>query len=717
MPPSPPPPLGKYRLLRLLATGGMAEVYLARQAGAAGFQKQVCLKRILPHLARDKHFVEMFLNEARVASQLDHPNIVSIFDLGESNGNYFIAMEFIDGPSLRAVALRAAELNELLPVAEVLRIVSQAAGGLHYAHELPGADGRPLGLVHRDVSPDNLLVHRNGTVKIVDFGIAKAAGSTSNTSTGTLKGKVAYMAPEQLRGEAVDRRADVFSLGVVLYELLAGHRPWEAPTEVALIARMLGDEPQPLTEIREDATPSLWSVVERALAKDPGQRHQTCQELQADLEQSLIARGQSATSSRLADFVRAYSPPPALMQEGPAAEAELRALQEQAFGVVSSPSMPAVPSRRAGLLRADFSGETRMAPPSVARNRRPRRTQGRSGLGGAVAFVVLLAAAGGLGWAAWQQKLPAPAQVLAALRARVAELRPAAPPPAVAPQPVESASASPAQPAPPPEVAPPAAAQQGTAQQAAQPAPGANPVPTPLAAETQRAPPALDAGSAPQPAVAGIAPTPEPPPAGIAPAPEPPAAGAALAPDASAVAAAGFAATQAPPDAGSSTPKALPAAASPEAGSVAATQAPESPPAGAARPSAEPAAHATATADRPAPPRKPRRSREVDRLAALAQVSPSRKRGAPAEAAAPPLPAAQAPAISAKGELVLFVRPWAKVEVDGRPVGETPLADALELAAGDHQVRLINSELGKDVTRTVHIRASQRAVLKEILDD
>jgi serine/threonine-protein kinase len=691
MPPSPPPPLGKYRLLRLLATGGMAEVYLARQAGAAGFQKQVCLKRILPHLARDKHFVEMFLNEARVASQLDHPNIVSIFDLGESNGNYFIAMEFIDGPSLRAVALRAAELNELLPVAEVLRIVSQAAGGLHYAHELPGADGRPLGLVHRDVSPDNLLVHRNGTVKIVDFGIAKAAGSTSNTSTGTLKGKVAYMAPEQLRGEAVDRRADVFSLGVVLYELLAGHRPWEAPTEVALIARMLGDEPQPLTEIREDATPSLWSVVERALAKDPGQRHQTCQELQADLEQSLIARGQSATSSRLADFVRAYSPPPALMQEGPAAEAELRALQEQAFGVVSSPSIPAVPSRRAGLLQADFSGETRMAPSSAAR-RRPRRAQGRSGLGGAVAFVVLLAAAGGLGWAAWQQKLPPPAQVLAALRARVAGLRPAAAPSAVAPQPVESASASPAQPAPPPEVTPPAAAQQGAAQQAAQPVPGSDPVPAPLA-ETQPASPVLDAGPAPQPALAGIAPAPGSAPADIAPAPEPPTA-AAPAPEASAAADAGSAAAQAPPDGGAFAPKAPLAAAAPEAGSGA----------------------ATATADKPPPPRKRRRAREVDRLSALAQVTPSRKREAP-EAAGPPLPAAQAPAISAKGELVLFVRPWAKVEVDGKPVGETPLADALELSAGDHQVRLINPELGKDVTRTVHIRASQRAVLKEILDD
>jgi serine/threonine-protein kinase len=720
-----PPPLGKYRLLKLLATGGMAEVYLARQAGAAGFQKQVCLKRILPHLARDRQFVEMFLNEARVASQLDHPNIVSIFDLGESNGNYFIAMEFIDGPSLRAVALRAAELNELLPVAEVVRIVSQAAGGLHYAHELPGPDGQPLGLVHRDVSPDNLLVHRNGTVKIVDFGIAKAAGSTGNTGTGALKGKVAYMAPEQLRGEPVGRRADVFSLGVVLYELLAGHRPWDAPTEVALIARILNEEPQPLTEVREDALPALWSIVERALAKDPGQRHQTCQQLQADLEQYLVSLGQSATSSRLADFVRAYSPPPALMQEGPAAEAERRALQEQAFGAVSSPPVPGVPSRRAGLLQADFAGETRMAPPSAARNRRPRRTQQRSGLGGAVVFAVLMAAAAGLGWAAWQQKLPAPAQLLAALRARVAELRPAAAPPAATAQPVEPAS--PAQPGPPPEVAPATAVQQ-----VGQPVPGTTPVPTPLAAGTQPVSPAADAGSPPEPLAAGAAPAPQTPAAAAAPAPQTPAAAAAPAPQtvaagatpAPGASAAASAAPQPQSDAGSPAPKALPAEASPAAGSVAAAQAPESPPAGAARPSAEPVAHAAATADKADPPRKkPRRSREVDRLAALAQVVPSRRREAPAEAAATPRPpdsapaVVQIPAISAKGELVLFVRPWAKVEVDGRPIGETPLADALELAAGDHQVRLINAELGKDVTRTVHIRASQRAVLKEILDD
>src|SRR5437667_3633875 len=158
-------PIGKYKLMRLIASGGMAEVYLARQAGAAGFEKLVCLKRILPHLARDKSFVDMFLNEARLAARLDHPNIVSIFDLGEANGNYFIAMEFIDGPSLRAIHKLSVERGEFLPIPEICKIVSMAAGGLQYAHDLTDPDGHPLGLVHRDISPDNILVHRTAAAK------------------------------------------------------------------------------------------------------------------------------------------------------------------------------------------------------------------------------------------------------------------------------------------------------------------------------------------------------------------------------------------------------------------------------------------------------------------------------------------------------------------------------------------------------------------------
>src|SRR3954463_4720159 len=284
-------PIGKYKLVRLIASGGMAEVYLARQAGAAGFEKMVCLKRILPHLARDKQFVEMFLNEARLAARLDHPNIVSIFDLGEANGNYFIAMEFIDRPSLRAIHKVSVERTEFLPIPEICKIISMAAGGLQYAHDLTDPEGGPLGLVHRDISPDNILVHRNGAAKVVDFGIAKAANSSSQTRTGTLKGKVAYMPPEQLRGEQLDRRTDVFALGVVLYELLAGKRPWEGTSEVALIGKIMTEEPQPLGQIREDAPRELIEIVDRALAKDRAQRYQSCHELQGALEQLMVQMG------------------------------------------------------------------------------------------------------------------------------------------------------------------------------------------------------------------------------------------------------------------------------------------------------------------------------------------------------------------------------------------------------------------------------------------
>jgi len=290
-------PIGKYKLLRLIASGGMAEVYLARQAGAAGFEKLVCLKRILPHLARDRQFVEMFLNEARLAARLDHPNIVSIYDLGEANGNYFIAMEFIDGPSLRAVAKRARERGERLPIAEMVKIVSMAAGGLHYAHDLADAEGKPLGLVHRDISPDNILVHRNGMAKVVDFGIAKAANSSGRTRTGALKGKVAYMPPEQLRGDPLDRRADVFALGVVLYEMIAGRRPWEGDSDVSLIGQIMTEEPKPLSTLRSDAPAGLTAVLDRALAKDREARYSSCHDLQADLEALLVSLGKTITAA------------------------------------------------------------------------------------------------------------------------------------------------------------------------------------------------------------------------------------------------------------------------------------------------------------------------------------------------------------------------------------------------------------------------------------
>src|SRR4051812_1020201 len=382
-------PMGKYKLVRLIAAGGMAEVYLARQAGAAGFQKLVCLKRILPHLARDKQFVEMFLNEARLAARLDHPNIVSIFDLGGANGNYFIAMEFIDGPSLRAVAKRAHERGERLPIAEIVKIVCMAAAGLHYAHELTGDDGKPLGLVHRDISPDNILVHRNGAAKVVDFGIAKAANSGGMTRTGTLKGKVAYMPPEQLRGDPLDRRADVFALGVVLYEMIAGQRPWEGDSEVSLIGRILSEEPRPLASARPDAPQGLAAVLDRALAKDREGRYASCHDLQADLEALLVTLGQNITAARISDFAKAYAEPVAAPDESTGAA--MQALEAEMNGTGPVAPLP----RRAPARQVLAKTVAIPAPP--ARDRR--------GLAyGLVAFLCVAAAGGAGGYVYLQRR-------------------------------------------------------------------------------------------------------------------------------------------------------------------------------------------------------------------------------------------------------------------------------------------------------------------------
>ncbi|MGZ6143987.1 MAG: serine/threonine protein kinase, partial [Myxococcales bacterium] len=397
-------PLGKYKLVKLIASGGMAEVYLAKQAGAAGFEKMVCLKRILPHLARDKQFVEMFLNEARLAARLDHPNIVSIFDLGEANGNYFIAMEFIDGPSLRAIHKLAAERGESLPIPEICKIVSMASGGLQYAHDLTEPDGKPLGLVHRDISPDNVLVHRNGSAKVVDFGIAKAANSSSQTRTGTLKGKVAYMPPEQLRGEQLDRRTDVFALGVVLYELLAGKRPWEGTSEVALIGKIMTEEPEPLATLRPDAPGELCTIVEKALAKDRSQRYQSCHELQADLEALMVEMGQTITPSRISDFVKAYSPEPQSAASIPEqSSAEIQQIENEMNGTGAAPAL--VKGRGKAGAERDSRTVAMASPP-------PAASGSRSLLYGVLAFLVI-AVGGGVGgyYVFFHQDEPAQAPV------------------------------------------------------------------------------------------------------------------------------------------------------------------------------------------------------------------------------------------------------------------------------------------------------------------
>ena len=303
--------LGKYQLLRKLATGGMAEVFLAKTDGPMGFEKLLVIKRILPHLAEDPQFVEMFLGEAKLAAQLNHPNLVQLFDFGEAEGSYFIAMEYIDGPTLRLLLARARDLRSPISLGLAARIVSSAAEGLAYAHDFrDNATDEPLHLVHRDVSPDNILVGRSGAVKLVDFGIAKARGQSHHTQAGTVKGKVAYMAPEQLRGEPLDRRVDLYALGVVLYELCTGRMPFEAGSDASMVRAVLYDAAIPAVRRVPTLPPAIQSILDRLLAKDRNARYPDCRALHADLEAFIPSTGEATNGFALSRLVAQLAPPP-----------------------------------------------------------------------------------------------------------------------------------------------------------------------------------------------------------------------------------------------------------------------------------------------------------------------------------------------------------------------------------------------------------------------
>ncbi|MFL5348872.1 MAG: protein kinase domain-containing protein [Hyalangium sp.] len=296
--------LGKYRLIHKLATGGMAEVFLAKAAGPMGFEKMLVVKRILPHLATEATFVEMFLTEARLAAQLNHTNIVQIFDFGEAEGAYFIAMEYIDGPNLREIIKRSSALGLALPLAFCARVVAAACEGLAFAHGFWDPVSRqPMNIIHRDISPDNILLSRQGAVKVVDFGIAKAAGVSPHTQTGVLKGKLAYMPPEQLRNEPLDRRADVYALGVVFYELLTGLKPFIATSEAGMVQAVLFELQVPVLQRRPDVPEALQRILGRALAKERERRYPDCVSFQADLEEFILSTAKPMGAAQLAQIV------------------------------------------------------------------------------------------------------------------------------------------------------------------------------------------------------------------------------------------------------------------------------------------------------------------------------------------------------------------------------------------------------------------------------
>ncbi len=276
-------PFGKYLLVGEVAMGGMAEVFLAVQQGIQGFMKVVTLKRVLPHLSSPE-IVRMFIDEARLCARFDHPNIVRTFEFGELAGRYYTVMEYLAGEDLSKVLARAYRAKEPVPFNITASIVAQVCAGLHYAHELADTSGRPMGLVHRDVNPSNIITTYNGEVKLIDFGVAKANVSAVQTLAGTIKGKIAYMSPEHVLARGVDRRSDVFSTGVVLWELLTVKPLFMRETEAATLYAIMNDPIAKPSTHRPDVPPALEAIAMRALARTPADRYETAEEMREALE-------------------------------------------------------------------------------------------------------------------------------------------------------------------------------------------------------------------------------------------------------------------------------------------------------------------------------------------------------------------------------------------------------------------------------------------------
>jgi len=332
--------VGKYKLVRKLATGGMAEVFLAKLDGPMGFEKEVVIKRILPEMVEEDGFVEMLFTEARVAARLNHPNIVQIFDFGQTDGTYYLAMEYIDGLDLRSMMKRVTAHTLTLSPVFCAWLIARACEGLAFAHETRDpVTGMSLGLIHRDVSLDNILLSRQGALKIVDFGIAKAADQAHSTRAGIVKGKLSYMSPEQIQGKTLDRRVDVYALGVVFYELLTGRKPFNATTQSTMVKAILNEAPVPAVQRRPDLPEAVARILERALAKDRDQRYRDCLEFQSDLEDFILASGQKLSSQRMAQCVaNVLNLPPAPAQPTASPSDHTPAQPQKAH--VPSPSRP-----------------------------------------------------------------------------------------------------------------------------------------------------------------------------------------------------------------------------------------------------------------------------------------------------------------------------------------------------------------------------------------
>ena len=294
---------GQYLLMEHIATGGMAEVYKARMMGMEGFQKTVAIKRILPHLTDNEEFVTMFVDEAKLAAQLNHNNIIHIYDLGKIDRSYYIAMEYIDGRDLRSILQECRDRGQHVPLPMALYLATLLASALDYAHRRRDFENRDLGLVHRDVSPQNVLISNEGDIKLCDFGIAKAASKASHTRAGALKGKLQYMSPEQAWGKDIDHRSDIFSLGLVVYEMLTLEKVFSGESELSILEQVRNPKVEPPSALNPEVPPEVDAIVLRALETDRDDRYQSARDLHRDLEKVMRQKNWSCSVADVARFL------------------------------------------------------------------------------------------------------------------------------------------------------------------------------------------------------------------------------------------------------------------------------------------------------------------------------------------------------------------------------------------------------------------------------
>ena len=298
--------VGRYELLLEIASGGMATVYVGRQHGAGGFERLVAIKRMHPHIGAVPELAASFMDEARIASLIRHPNVVNVHDVHETDGEHLLVMDYVDGPSLAGVMRAARKRKERISRPAALRILIDALSGLHAAHELTNLDGIPLGVVHRDATPHNLLLGTDGSVRLTDFGIAKAAERSVHTATGLAKGKFRYMAPEQARGGAIDRRVDVFAMGIVAWELLAGERLFRAEADAQILLEIADGNYRTLSSVDASIPPELESIVMRALEVRPNDRWPTASAFADALEAWARLHSELVASSDVARLVHEF---------------------------------------------------------------------------------------------------------------------------------------------------------------------------------------------------------------------------------------------------------------------------------------------------------------------------------------------------------------------------------------------------------------------------